>query len=286
MSQCECFVQAAHDVYSLVIDTEYGNNPYYSGGGYVQGASPFSAAASPGGRKSETSHSLRPVMIAQLARATQPHTDADWTIEGAEVAQVTLVAHVVSIQTQTTNRTIWLDDSTGRVEARCWIDSTGDDESEKWAGVEVDAYVRVTGGLKSFGNRRYINALHVRPVKDPHEIYFHVLETINASLILEKGLPGQHHAGISGSNKDMSAYTAQSFANSDGMEQYGHLPPLQKSIIKFIIDNSTGDEGVHVAAIMRGLNTDRSKIDPAIDKLLDEGHIFTTMDEAHFNVSR
>lgn len=39
-------------------------------------------------KRSETSHSLRPVTIAQLVRATQPHADAEWTIEGAEVGQV------------------------------------------------------------------------------------------------------------------------------------------------------------------------------------------------------
>ncbi len=39
-------------------------------------------------KRSETSHSLRPVTVAQLVRATQPHADAEWTIEGSEVGQV------------------------------------------------------------------------------------------------------------------------------------------------------------------------------------------------------
>ncbi|KAF8350645.1 replication protein A subunit RPA32 [Amanita rubescens] len=269
---------------------EYGNNPYGGGGGFIQGASPFSASASPGGgRRSETSHSLRPVTVAQLVRATQPHADAEWTIEGSEVGQVTLVAHIISIQVQATNRIIGLDDGTGRVEARCWVDSTADDETEKWAGIEENTYARVTGGLKSFGNKRYINALHIRPIKDPHEVYYHMVEAINASLVLERGAPpapGQENTTRSGANRDTSAYTAQSYSNAGGMEQYNQLPPLQRSIIKFIIDNTKGDEGVHVAAILRALNTDRSKVDAAIEKLLDEGHIFTTLDDSHFKVSQ
>lgn len=48
-------------------------------------------------------------------------------------------------------------------------------------------YVRVTGGLKSFGKKRYINATHIREVKDSHEIYFHILEAIAVTLILERG---------------------------------------------------------------------------------------------------
>ena len=73
--------------------------------------------------------------------------------------------------------------------------------------------------------------------------------------------PGQDNAVRSGANRDTSAYTAQSYSNAGGMEQYNQLPPLQRSIIKFIIDNTKGDEGVHVAAILRALNTDRSKIE-------------------------
>ncbi|KAF8746121.1 hypothetical protein AX14_000173 [Amanita brunnescens Koide BX004] len=151
-----------------------------------------------------------------------------------------------------------------------------------------NTYVRVTGGLKSFGNKRYINALHIRPIKDPHEVYYHIAETINSSLVLERGAPpapGQDNASRSGANRDTSAYTAQSYSNPGGMEQYNQLPPLQRSIIKFIIDNRKDEQGVHVAAILRGLNTDRSKIDGTIEKLLDEGHIFTTLDDSHFNVS-
>lgn len=48
-------------------------------------------------------------------------------------------------------------------------------------------YVRVTGTLKSFGKKRYINATHIRNITDPHEIYFHILEAIAANLIIERG---------------------------------------------------------------------------------------------------
>ncbi|KAM6500462.1 replication protein A subunit RPA32, partial [Amanita muscaria] len=257
------------------------------GGGYLQGGSPFSANASPSGvRRNETSHSLRPVTVAQLAKATQPHTDAEWTVEGSEIGQVTLVAHVVEVLIQTTNRVFWLDDGTGRIEARCWLDTTIEEEVEKWAGIEENIYVRVTGGLKTFGNKRYINALHMRPIKDPHEIYSHILETIHTSLILERGPPPPPGQQQSRSSASTSAYTNQTYANDNGMEQYNHLPPLQKAIIQFVIENASGAEGVHIAAIVRGVNTDKAKIDIAIEKLLDEGHVFTTMDDSHFNVSR
>jgi hypothetical protein len=48
--------------------------------------------------------------------------------------------------------------------------------------------------------------------------------------------------------------------NMGGTEQHDQLPPLHRSIIKFIIDNRKGAEGIHIAAILHGLGTDRTKI--------------------------
>jgi hypothetical protein len=51
-------------------------------------------------------------------------------------AQVTLVGHVVSIQPQATNCVYWIDDGTGRIEARHWVDSSSEEDSGKWGGIE------------------------------------------------------------------------------------------------------------------------------------------------------
>jgi hypothetical protein len=48
-------------------------------------------------------------------------------------------------------------------------------------------YVRVSGFLKSFGNKKYINASYMRPVTDWNEIAFHHAECITVTLTLERG---------------------------------------------------------------------------------------------------
>jgi hypothetical protein len=48
--------------------------------------------------------------------------------------------------------------------------------------------VRVTGSLKTFGQKRYLNATHIRASRDPHEIYFHILESIAVTLMIDRGL--------------------------------------------------------------------------------------------------
>jgi hypothetical protein len=47
--------------------------------------------------------------------------------------------------------------------------------------------VRITGALKTFGNKRYINVTHLRVASDPHEQYFHILESIAVTLMAERG---------------------------------------------------------------------------------------------------
>lgn len=49
------------------------------------------------------------------------------------------------------------------------------------------AYIRVLGGIKMFGNKRYINAAHLRPTKDINEVYFHALDCVASKLFLERG---------------------------------------------------------------------------------------------------
>lgn len=59
--------------------------------------------------------------------------------------QLTIVAQVISIQSQVTNVVYWLDDGTGRVEARRWVDSSSDGGSSAHDGFTyVDCLSSVT----------------------------------------------------------------------------------------------------------------------------------------------
>ncbi|KAF5330919.1 hypothetical protein D9619_005432 [Psilocybe cf. subviscida] len=289
--------------------SQFNDNYYGGGGGYLQGGSPFSQTGSPGGmrvrlfkptlkkgdsnaaQRTEISNSLRPFTIAQINHATQAHTDAEWRVDDVEIGQVSIVAQVVSIQKQTTNCVYILDDGSGQVEARHWVDSSSDEDGSKWSDIEENRYVRVTGGLKSFGKKRYINASHIRNVTDPHEIYFHVLEAIAVTLTIERGPPSNPNAANARtkveSGAGISAYSAQSNAPAHN-DQFAHLPALQRKIVHFIMSQPLQDEGIHVAAIAKAIGAsgeDARKISDALDRLMDDGHVFTTIDDSHFNVS-
>ncbi len=48
-------------------------------------------------------------------------------------------------------------------------------------------YVRVSGFMKSFGNKKYINASYMRPITDSNEVFYHLAECITVSLTLQRG---------------------------------------------------------------------------------------------------
>ncbi|KNZ71816.1 Replication factor A protein 2, partial [Termitomyces sp. J132] len=260
-------------------------NDYGGGGGFLPGGSPYSSTSSPGaGRNREASHSLRPCTVSQLLKATQAHSDAEWTVDDVEIGQVTVVGQVITNQAQTTNVVYWLDDGSGRIEARQWIDSTSEEDSGKYGGIEENMYVRVTGTLKAFGLKRYINTTQIRVTTDPHEVYFHILEAVSVTIMADRGFSSVPPSGASTSKGSTSAYTGQASKITD---QYSHLPPLQQKIVRFIASQPQSEEGVHVSAIARAVGSegDAQKISDALDHLMDDGHVFSTIDDSHFNLS-
>ena len=49
-------------------------------------------------------------------------------------------------------------------------------------------YARVTGTLKQFGSKRYLNVSHIQPATDPHELLYHSFEAIYVTLAFSRGL--------------------------------------------------------------------------------------------------
>ncbi|KAK0228729.1 replication protein A subunit RPA32 [Armillaria fumosa] len=269
---------------------------YYSGGGgggYVQGGSPYSAGGSPGGgnRRTDTSQSIRPFTIAQLTKATQAHTDAEWTLDDAVIGHVTTVGQVTRVQKQATNSVYDIDDGTGHIEVRHWNETTNEEDDIKWSGIQENHVARVVGSLKTFGSKRYVNATQIRVAEDPHELLFHILECATCTLIADRGPPvtGQQPVRSDGqpvTGSSTSAYQSHS-AQPVSHDEYAHLPKLQRDIVNFMLKQDNSEEGVHVASIARSIGGgDAQKISDALDRLMDEGIVFSTIDDSHFSVSR
>src|SRR3954470_17340678 len=118
--------------------------------------------------------------------------------------QVTFVGQIRNVSTQTTNITYKIDDGTGTVEVKQWIDidtSTSDSggaEDMNKAKLVENAYCRVWGRLKAFNNKRHVGAHVIRPVTDYNEINYHLLEATVVHLFFTRGPPSAATNGQSG----------------------------------------------------------------------------------------
>ncbi|KAI5899395.1 replication protein A, subunit RPA32 [Schizophyllum commune H4-8] len=267
----------------------YAGGGYYGsqgGGGYVQGSSPFGGSqASPSAQKSEASHSIRACTIGQLTRATQVHTDAPFTVGGFELGHVTIVGHVKSLRDQATNTVIIINDGSGELEARLWADA-GQSPSDSYGGVHEGGIARVTGSLKVFGAKKYINAACVRPVEH-NERVFHHFEVMYSTIRLERGAPpgtkAAEHAPAGAFASSTSGGGASAYlAPSSKPVGSGGKKSLKEEITDYMRQHKTED-GVSVKDIAQALSSSNAKqISEALDQLLDEGNVYTTTDGSTF----
>ncbi|KAJ7111543.1 replication protein A subunit RPA32 [Mycena crocata] len=264
------------------------NNQSPGGGGFIQGGSPSGSQGSPGSAKTPASQSLRPVTIAQIRKATQMHSDADWVVDENPIGQVTIVAELHKHEAFTTNRTFGLDDGTGRMDAKMWMDTPDDQKLQTWRGMKVGnnlqpEYVRVTGSLRTHHGKKHIHASNIRLVKDPNEIYFHILEVISVNVILQKGLPprpGQEQHQSS-AIPGQSAYAIQTRpANSQAL-----FSSLADNVINYLSSLAPNPEGTFVGDIATALKSDPMELSDTVDRLIDEGHVFTTIDDSHIQLA-
>lgn len=224
---------------------------------------------------------LVPVTIQMIHKAEQDtNEDSIFRMSGTEFSQVRVVGCIVEMKEQSTNIQYTIEDGTGRVECKMWLEEDdGDDMSQERAKCVEGAYVRVIGTVKVFNDKRNISAFNVRPVTDFNEITHHSLEAIYVNLKSS----GKGSSAPTSSSASFAGAATKSFegTNSAG----GGMDSLQSDVLKVFTENSSNDnEGLDIKRAIEMLvpkGHSSSDIRKAIGFLTDEGHLYSTIDENH-----
>jgi hypothetical protein len=224
---------------------------------------------------------LRPVTIKQILDAEEAYAGADFKIDGSPVTQITFVGQVRHVQPQPTNITLKIEDGTGTIEVKKWIDVDKQDDADP--GFEPESHVRIWGRLKSFNNKRHVGAHVIRPVADFNEVNYHMLEATYVHLYFTKGPLG----GQGGANGDGdSMFVDGGGYNDNGGGNAGQAPTklagcsvLAKKMFNFMNDTPGGNEGVHLNVITNTTGMSVRDALTAADELLGQGLIYTTVDD-------
>uniref|UniRef100_A0A7S0WS52 Replication protein A C-terminal domain-containing protein n=1 Tax=Pyramimonas obovata TaxID=1411642 RepID=A0A7S0WS52_9CHLO len=274
-------------------DSQFGGGGFMPSptGGAATGASP-GVKAGGGGQKNE---SLTPLTVRQLHEALQGgNVDESLTVDGDDLHSLTLVGKVVDAQDSSTMLSYTLDDGTGKVEVRMWLDDEGDlGQSMSGSGYAKGTYVRVYGNLRTFQNQRNIVAFQIRPVVDFNEVTFHLLEAIfvhtkrTKAMGMGAGAPTTPNVKFNPNapanyQTPVPAYNGNSGANnnSNGMEA------CQDKVMRAFEtpQAATNEAGLSVDSLVQELGSMFSKeqIRTAVETLVNDGHLYSTIDDNHY----
>ncbi|KAL8965150.1 MAG: hypothetical protein Q9183_004005, partial [Haloplaca sp. 2 TL-2023] len=200
----------------------------------------------------EDKETLRPCTIKQVQDASQPHPDAEFKIDDVEVQQLTFIGQIRNISTQTTNITYKLDDGTGTVEVKQWIDAEASNSMDLGdgghksgqSGLVENEWARVWGRLKAFNNRRHVGAHVIRPVTDKMEIQYHLLEATYVHLYFTRGPleSGDKNAAANGTANGQYGDTETTI----GGRPMPSVSPNARRVYQCIQQSPQSNEGMHV----------------------------------------
>jgi replication factor A2 len=192
--------------------------------------------------------------------------------------QLTFVGQIRNISTQTTNTTYRLDDGTGSIEVKQWVDSdTVDQANPTKAKLVEGAYCRAWGKLKSFNDRRSVGAQIIRLVEDMNEVSYHLLEATAVHLHYTRGPPGGAQAGAA-----TNGGAGQQQAAGDGGygdQNLGGYNQTAKRVFQYLREAPQSNEGLNQHEIAAKLGIDTADVAKAGDELLTGGLIYTTVDD-------
>ncbi|KAI1776905.1 replication protein A, subunit RPA32 [Hypoxylon cercidicola] len=256
--------------------TAYGAAGGDDGGGFFGGSQSGSQAAKP-----VNDESLRPVTVKQIIDAKQAYGNDGFRIDEVDVTQVTFVGMVRNINLQTTNITYKIDDGTGIMEVKQWLDPDKDGEAGGGgaSAFALEQYVRVWGRLKSFGNKRHVGAHVIKPVPDFNEVNYHLLEATYVHLFFTKG----GLAVGNGGNADAGGEESMFVENNDGAFLKGASAKAKK-MYQYLNQSEESNEGVNIHVIARNTGMSVQDVASAAEELLTQGKIYTTLDDETFAV--
>ncbi|KAL2318283.1 hypothetical protein Fmac_032159 [Flemingia macrophylla] len=262
----------------------------FSGGGFMSSQPSQLNDSSPAPSKSRDSQGLIPVTVKQISEASQSGDEkSNFVIDGVDLNNVTLVGMVYEKVERNTDVNFILDDGTGRIKCRRWVNETFD--TKEMEQVMNGMYVRVYGHLKSFQGVRQLVAFSVRPVTNFDEIPFHFIDCIHNHLrskLKVEGITSGNPSSISSLNTAVKSEPngSQAPSSNPGYAQYSvdGLKDCDKLVIDYLQQHSdmSDERGIHVNELSRELKLPLDKIMLSLKTLGDDGLVYSTIDDYHY----
>jgi len=132
--------------------------------------------------KKSNSQTVIPVSIKQLLTAQFDEDNAK--IDGVEIHIVRICGHVVSSTEQSTSLIYQINDGSGTIECKLWLDK---EKAPKNPSCREGSCVKIHGVIRQYEGKAHVMIYRMVPLYDYNELTHHMLEIIYVHLALTKG---------------------------------------------------------------------------------------------------
>jgi len=210
--------------------------------------------------------SLMPVTIKQCAKFYQGKT-----LYGKTVTKLCMIGKVSDLTVNETNIKFVMEDGTGICQCTWWS-TTSDD-----VGFQNGSYVRIFGKWQNSDNS--MTVFGCLPLSSMNEVVLHNLDVMYCHY--------QNTKGQSSMVSKMNFDNEQQVSNNqnDGENNYSGIM-YAKNIINVIQNSGNEETGAHIDAIISNSGVkDTEQLKASIQQLVDDGIIYSTVDDEHFGYS-
>jgi len=277
--------------------------------GYGDAAAPTQEA--PKRVRQEDKQTCIPVTVRILQDAIARHADSqEVLIHGVEASIVQIVGVVESLVQQSAMLEFQLNDASGRMKVRYYASGGGSVEGS--ADLAVGRYVSVVGNLRT-SPAAHVSAMSLQPVTSADEVSYHMIEVANAALRLRNPTkaaalrtsaavtdpitPAKQDVtglglGFGGMSSTMSPAKVEApapVAAQAAAPVAIQTPPkadLRSTVVE-ALRGVSGEEGISISALVGRLGPGQAsseKVRDVLTQLVDEGDVFTTIDDDHFAI--
>nr|QDO16213.1 replication protein A 32 kDa subunit [Lingulodinium polyedra] len=250
--------------------------------------------------RQEDRQTCLPVTVRAVERALERRAEAGeeaLSFHGTEPGMLILVGTVEAMARQAASIEFSLNDATGRIKARYYL---SDRQGRELEDLAPGRHVSVFGGVRT-APEVHLAVTGLRLVQSADEVSFHLIEAAHAALRLQR----RHLEPKTPSKPPASARTADAAAMDVSPPKLERPPAevapaavpaapkaalsgdgLRKAIFAFLQKEGDGrPEGVSFAALCGHADpAPADEVSAALELLVNDGEIYTTIDDGHFQV--
>lgn len=248
-------------------DENYGGD---LGGGFDQSSTSEKKEAKQEGQKT-----IVPLTVRQILEAPNDRVK----IHDIEVHLATILGIVRSVEPSSIKVNYLVQDNTGCLHCVQWIDA----DDHEFKPLKENTWVKIVGTVKNHDGKKNMLIFSAQNIEDYNEITSHMLEVIlipNKAEQLKAATVDNNYVKM----QLQSNYGDSSSAMNKSGVGVGGVSGDSARIIQVIRSLKNDEYGVDLSTIVNNLpfSLPLQEVKNLIEGLVNEGHIYTTIDDVHF----